>query len=198
MMGSNYVDPKTVLDNVKSTTWKYFKFRMEGGEVDKNYVFCRLCLDGGNEGKRGQIKYCGGTTNMTSHLRACHKEEAKSLQKEEGPKQSILHHFVVTADKKVKKWPKTTEKWKELTLALAKWFCTSSRSSAMVDDAGFHAFLTLACPEYDPPSQPTIAKYIRRLYEEKKKEITEDLAEIEFCAVTTDGGTSSDATSFQV
>ena len=58
------------------------------------------------EGKRGQIKYCGGTTNMTSHLRACHKEEAKSLQKEEGPKQSILHHFVVTADKKVKKWPK--------------------------------------------------------------------------------------------
>ena len=65
MMGSNYVDPKTVLDNVKSTTWKYFKFRMEGREVDKNYVFCRLCLDGGKEGKRGQIKYCGGTTNMT-------------------------------------------------------------------------------------------------------------------------------------
>ena len=62
MMGSNYVDPKTVLDNVKSTMWKFFKFRMEGGEVDKNYVFCRLCLDGGNEGKRGQIKYCGGTT----------------------------------------------------------------------------------------------------------------------------------------
>ena len=143
MMGSNYVDPKTVLDNVKSTTWKFFKFRMEGGEVDKNYVFCRLCLDGGNEGKRGQIKYCGGTTNMTNHLKACHKEEAKSLVKEEGPKQSILHHFVATTDKKVKKWPKSTEKWKELTLALAKWFCTSSRSTAMVDDVGFHAFLSL-------------------------------------------------------
>ena len=62
MMGSNYVDPKTVLNNIKSTTWKFFKFWMEGGEVDKNYVFCRLCLDGGNKGKRGQIKYCGGTT----------------------------------------------------------------------------------------------------------------------------------------
>ena len=95
MMGSTYVDPKTVLDNIKSTTCKFFKFRMEGGEVDKNYVFCRLCLDGGNEGKRGQIKYCGGTTNMTNHLKACHKEEAKSLVKEEGPKQSILHHFVI-------------------------------------------------------------------------------------------------------
>ena len=56
---------------------------------------------------------------MTNHLKACHKEEAKSLVKEEGPKQSILHHFVATTDKKVKKWPKSTEKWKELTLALA-------------------------------------------------------------------------------
>ena len=33
---------------------------------------------------------------------------------------------------------------------------------------------------------------------QKKKELTESLAEVEFCAVTTDGGTSSDATSFQV
>ena len=32
----------------------------------------------------------------------------------------------------------------------------------------------------------------------KKEEITESLANIEFCAITTDGGTSSDATSFQV
>ena len=68
----------------------------------------------------------------------------------------------------------------------------------MVSDPGFHAFLALACPEYDPPSQSTITKYIRSLYEVKKKELTESLAEVEFCAVTTDGGTSSDATSFQV
>ena len=82
-MGDTYVDAKTVLDSVKSSTWKFFKFRMSGGEVDKNYVFCRLCLDGGKDGKMGKIKYCGGTTNMTSHLKACHKEEAKSLLKEE-------------------------------------------------------------------------------------------------------------------
>ena len=36
----------------------------------------------------GKIKYCGGTTNMTGNLEACHKEEAKGLLKEEGTKQS--------------------------------------------------------------------------------------------------------------
>ena len=196
-MSDTYVDPKTVLDNVKSSTWKFFKFRLAGGEVDRSYVFCRLCLDGGNL-KRGQIKYCGGTTNMTNHLKGCHKEEAKSLVKEEVTKQSSLDHFVTSTDKAVKKWPKSSEKWKNLTTALAKWFCKSSRSTAMVSDPGFHAFLSLACPEYDPPSQSSITKYIRSLYEVKKEEITESLANIEFCAITTDGGTSSDATSFQV
>ena len=202
IMGDTYVDAKTVLDSVKSSTWKFFKFRMSGGEIDKNYAFCRFCLDDGKAGKMGKIKFCGGTTNMTNHLKACHKEEAKSLlklsMKEEGNKQSILDHFVATTDKAVTKWPKSSQKWKEVTMGLAKWFCKSSRPTAMVSDPGFHAFLALACPEYDPPSQSTITKYIRSLYEVKKKQLTERLAEIEFCAVTTDGGTSSDATSFQV
>ena len=30
MMGSNYVDPKTVLDNVKSMTWKFFNISENG------------------------------------------------------------------------------------------------------------------------------------------------------------------------
>ena len=40
-MGETYVDAKTVLDSVKSSTWKYFKFRVSGGEVDKNFAFRR-------------------------------------------------------------------------------------------------------------------------------------------------------------
>ena len=193
-MSESYVEPKTVLESVKSSTWRFFKFRLSGADVDKSYVHCKLCLDGG-DGKRGQIKYCGGTTNMTNHLKACHKAEYKSVEKTEVPKQSILNHFV--AEKKVPKWPKSSEKWKNLTMALAKWFCKSSRSTMMVKDPGFIAFLELACPEYDPPSTTTIAKYIKQLYDEKKNEICESLEEIEFCAVTTDGGASSDATSFQ-
>ena len=38
IMGDTYVDAKTVLDSVKSSTWKFFKFRMSGGEVDKKQL----------------------------------------------------------------------------------------------------------------------------------------------------------------
>jgi len=75
-MGENYVEPKTVLGSVKSNTWKFFKFRVSGADIDKSFVHCKLCLDGG-EKKRGQIKYCGGTTNLTNHLKAHHKNDYK-------------------------------------------------------------------------------------------------------------------------
>ena len=67
-----------VLENAKSLTWKFFKFWVAAGEVDRSYVHCKLCLDDGQRKKglivclfvretytcSGQIKYCGGTTNM--------------------------------------------------------------------------------------------------------------------------------------
>ena len=31
MSGESFVDPKTVLGNMKSSTWKFFKFRLAGG-----------------------------------------------------------------------------------------------------------------------------------------------------------------------
>ena len=192
-MAENYVEAKAVLDNVKSSAWRFFKFRVAGDDVDKSYVHCKLCLDKGQKNK-GQIKYCGGTTNLTNHLKSWHKADYK--EKEEVPKQSVLNHFGAQTQA-VPKWPKSSERWKELTLAITKWFCKSSRSTKMVEDPGFIAFLLLARPEYDPPSRRTLAKNIKQLYEVKKKKVKESLKDMEFCAVTTDGGTSSDATSYQ-
>lgn len=83
-------------------------------------------------------------------------------------------------------------------MSLAKWFCKSSRSTAMVEDEGFAAFLALACPSYELPSRRTMAKYIEELYQKEHMRIKSCLEDIEFCAITTDGGTSSNATSFQV
>ena len=48
-MSENYLDAKAVL-KVKSSTWRFFKFRVVGGDVH-----CMLCLDQSNK-KRGQIK----------------------------------------------------------------------------------------------------------------------------------------------
>ena len=54
-MSKNYLEAKAVLNEVKSSTWRFFKFRVVGGDVDKSFVHCKLCLDQGNK-KRGQIK----------------------------------------------------------------------------------------------------------------------------------------------
>ena len=55
-----------------------------------------LCFDSGNR-KRAQVKYCGGTTNLTLHLKTWHKTDHKEMvKKEEAPKDSVQKHFGVT------------------------------------------------------------------------------------------------------
>ena len=68
-----------------------------------------LCLDAGSQ-KRAQVKYCGGTTNLTLHLKTWHKSEHKDMveEKVETPKQSILKHFE-PQPKSVHKWPKSSD-----------------------------------------------------------------------------------------
>ena len=88
----SFVEPKAVLGSVKSSSWKFFNFRVSGenrrnihfnkalrhsnehlyqsewtgGDIDRSYVHCMLCYNSGNR-KRAQAKYCGGTTNLTFH-----------------------------------------------------------------------------------------------------------------------------------
>ena len=166
-MTENFVDAKTVLGNSKSSTWKYFKFR------------------------GGAIKYCGGTTNLTNHLKSWHKTEFKLVTENQVvsklvQSETILDHF----KSKSIMWPKSSEKWKKLTMSLAKWFCKNSRSTAMVEDEGFAAFMALDCPSYQLPSRKTLSKYIEELYQKEHKKIKSSLEDVEFCAITTDGGST--------
>ena len=95
------------LGECKELDLEIFQVWVAAGEVDRSYVHCKLCLDDGQRKKglivclfvretytcSGQIKYCGGTTNMTNHLKACHKEGYKSLQTVEAP---ILVLFMIS------------------------------------------------------------------------------------------------------
>ena len=100
--------------------------------------------------------------------------------------ETILDHF----KSKSIMWPKSSEKWKKLTMSLAKWFCKNSRSTAMVEDEGFAAFMALACPSYELPSRKTLSKYIEELYQKEHKKIKGSLEDVKFCAITTDGGST--------
>lgn len=65
-----------------------------------------------------------------------------------------------------------------------------------MQDKGFQAFMCIICPVYEIPCAVTETKYICELYEEEHKKV-EKLKKIKFVAITTDGGMSSNAVSFQ-
>ena len=163
---------------------------MAEDDIDRSFAHSVLCLESGQK-KRGAIKYCGGTTNLTNHLKSWHKTEFKLVTENQVvsklvQSETILDHF----KSKSIMWPKSSEKWKKLTMSLAKWFCKNSRSTAMVEDEGFAAFMALACPSYQLPSRKTLSKYIEELYQKEHKKIKSSLEDVEFCAITTDGGST--------
>ena len=152
--------------------------------------------------KKKDITYNGGTSNLKFHLETYHKDKLSELEMEEKSKkssQSSITNFAVNvpASSKVKKWPRSSALWFEKTRLLAEWIVTSSRPFEIVEDPGFIAYSNSIRPEYDVPCRQTITNYIEKEYKKKKDELKKELEPIEFVAVTTDGGSSSNATSFQ-
>ncbi len=54
--------------HLRSSVWKYFGFYAANGKITtKNKAVCRLCTK--------QLTYSSTTTNLRSHLQACHRSE---------------------------------------------------------------------------------------------------------------------------
>ena len=187
---------------VQSLVWKFFHFKGTTKGPDRTKVFCNICLNVKASGKdKSCLSYTGGTTNLKNHLRSFHLKELQEAEKDvennnqENTKQ--ITDFFGKGAKKQYKWPKSSVSWKKLTMRLTKWLCVNSRPSYLVEDEGFRYFMEMACPEYEVPCSNTINNYIKELYISEKEKIADRLAEVEFVAITSDGGTSSNAVSFQ-
>ena len=79
---------------------------------------------------------------------------------------------------------------------MAAWLCKDSRPSQLVEDKAFKNFLGILKPEYEVPCKSTMASCIRNIYGENRKIIEEKLEKVEFVAIKTDGGSSSNTVSF--
>ena len=200
--GNNAVIEFKASEVLKSSSivWNflYFKGTKEAGP-SKDKVYCRLC----NDSKRGTITYSRSTTNLKEHIKVHHpielrKEEEKDSKSKKASYVSPIGNFFSKSDSKnTKKWDKNSAKSKEATEALAKWLCLSSRPSYIVEDEGFKKLISLLCPEYEVPSHQTMTRKIQKLYEEEKKLLVAKLEKVEYGATTTDGGSSSNAVSYQ-
>ena len=189
-----------VIKGKRSVVWQYFIFK--GSKLrgpNKKKVFCKLCVKTVKKGKMMPgITYSGGTSNLSNHLKIWHNSDyKKTIGDEKNNKSKSITDFFREKVKNVTLWSKSSASWKNVTMTIAKWFCKSSRPANMVEDSGFRILMNLVCPQYEVPTADTIGNYITQLYESEKKRIEENLEDILYCAITTDGGTSSNAISFQ-
>ena len=199
-----YFEPKSVLSQApRSPYWAFFKFKgtEKTGPADSKILHCMLCLESENKKMRKKdMVYTGGTTNLKSHLEHHHKEKIQEIEeksKKSSSSQQSIVNFAFKSSSSVKKWPKSSPRWVEATRNLAIWIITSSRPYDIVSDPGFLAYSNFICPEFEVPCRMTITRYIEKLHEEKKRELKSELEPIEFVAATTDGGSSTNAISFQ-
>ena len=138
---------------------------------------------------------------ITAHVKRDHAKEYAAAEEAVKTKAADKKVVPITnffgAQRSKNKWSKTSEKWKNLTMAIANWFVKDSRPAAMVEDEGFIRFMELAQPDYSMPCANTITGYIEKLYIKVKEEVMAELKKLEFCTKTTDGGSSSNSCSFQ-
>ena len=196
-------DPQKVLrKTVTSACWKFLYFKGSKELPCKKRVFCKLCLEGSLVQTQG-IPYSGSTTNLTNHMQSKHSEAFKNeIAAEQAEKKKLdlnqnkLDSYFKPA-RPSPKWKKNSENWKSVTRSIAKWFVKDTRPAGMVQDEGFVRLMAVVAPEYEVPCQDTITKYIDTVYIEERAKVMEELAVVDYCAVTSDGGAASNAMSFQ-
>ena len=205
-----YFDAKTVLKRCpKSIVWKFMKFKGSKSDGLKNTaeVYCELCRKSNSQLKDQPIPYRDTSTkNLLIHLDNHHQhdEEYVTEKLSEEPSTSaqrkglnLITAFTVKNQNTVKKWPSNSPKALEARRIIVKWITSSLRPVLMIEDEGFIELLQFLCPEFTVPNRSTIQRYIDEIYIEKKDEIIEELSEVQYLAVTSDGGSSSNAVSFQ-
>ena len=201
-----YYEAKKVLKKTpESPVWKFFVFPGTKDSINEKKVACKLCLESSDVKMRRKVySYSGGTKNLIDHLERCHKDNAdwKTAKEEDEKKkksQSAPNKITAytNATSTVPKWPKASSNWKKNTQLLSEWVVLDTRPSESVEDPGLVRVFKSLCPQFEPPCSQTVTNYIEKSYETKKEEIIIELKTIDSVAITTDGGSSSNARSYQ-
>ena len=179
-----------------SLVWNFFFFKQDKTrkKADDSRVYCKLC-----EGKRKQagIPYNKSTTSLKSHMQNNHGEEFKLAEDSDTKKKEVKPITAFFHENSSVKWKKNSPKWKNMTATIAKWFVKDTRPAEMVEDKGFRELMALARPEYIVPCAKTITQYIDEHYIKEVDRVKQELTQFEFLAKTTDGGSATNASSFQ-
>ena len=185
--------PKEVLRFTGSSVWNFFMFcgdKIKG--PDNKKIQCILC--------KRKLIYTNSTSTLKWHLTSYHGKKYQDYLNSEKLKKQETQPLIASFTRKdstfVKKWKKSSQKYKDTTRLISEWLCTNSRPTTIVEDKGFKALMDYIVPEYAIPSRWTISKCITDIYKEEKDKVIEELKGVKHCAITTDGGSSINSISF--
>jgi hypothetical protein len=163
-------------DKQKSYAWKYFE--LEENE-SKKVTICQIC--------KAKLAYHGGTSAMINHIKSKHP----STKISEGKPNSQVGELCTEKTMK-DSWSKpviSSAKAEEITMKLALMCALDMRPLSIVEGTGFQNFVHALNPAYKIPCRKTISKYLTKIYEDGKNDLTQQLKDNSI-ALTTDLWTS--------
>ena len=174
----------------RSAVWTYFTEGKDGKDPT-----CTIC----NE----SVKTAGNTSNLLKHLKNKHhdayqhvheeQEEMKRLKEDKsgscaGSKKQVTLSESLT---KTSGYRKDSQRRKIIDDALIKMLALDLQPASIVEDRGFLNFMEILDPRYTPPSRRTIMRnLLPQKYEAVQEAVKVKLANVQYCAVTTDIWTS--------
>lgn len=176
--------------------WKYFK-----KSKDKKFARCLTC---GNN-----YKTSGNTTNLTDHLKRFHpfitkkavrdtegndsQNECSSIcsSSSSGNLSNINMKSVTSYFKKETLYDNSSQRKKDLDMALLTMIATDFQPFSIVNDKGFRMFVELLDPRYKLPSTHTLCeKMLKDAYLVAYTKLKCELNSIKYLAITCDSWTS--------
>ncbi|XP_067653283.1 E3 SUMO-protein ligase ZBED1-like [Haliotis asinina] len=163
----------------KSDVWKYFglKKRISDGNFEENIAVCNSC--------NVNVKYSGGTSNLSSHIRIHHKKQIMSSQTVTLGKVKVKLEPEVLTECAPQCLQQTIthvfeKRAMSITNKIARFIVRGLRPYSIVDDHEFRELLSELDVKYRCPSRYTFAnKIIPQMYEETKRQILIQLKEAE-------------------
>jgi len=182
------IDPPAVF---KSKVWKHYCLKATKNhqgiyQADKSEIaVCKEC--------NAEVKYSGNTTNLTLHLSRHHPytsgaAEPPAVQKPAGPSQTKL-------DMKLKADSKRSV---SITSGILNFIVKDLRPFSVVENEGFRDLIRVLEPRYTIPSRQHFSdNLIPKIYNATKLKLIDELADVEFVSITSDGWTSRSTQSYE-
>ena len=168
----------------KSAVWNFFELLMKDGTEDKTLIDCNNC--------KRQIKYLSGSTLSMTALRrhgiTLSKTKVKNREKFKLLLIGQLRLLEALGFKN--KYSRSSTRHADNTRSIGGFISKDMRPFSVLENRGFVDIIRVLDPKYNMPGISQFSeKVIRKLYDDTKSKVSQDLKKAEFTALTRESWT---------